>query len=98
MTYLEYNKLVEETKRTRKEANANVYRIARAIQDVLPGNGAFTVEMHDRVQELYIQLGRAIETAKTASDIVDYYVNDGGACTDLDRIEVKPFEEEDEYI
>lgn len=108
MTFTEYEKLVKEVELTRHVANSNVVRLAKGICDYMPYDSDFSPAAREKIDILYRKLGEAIETAKNASDVADYYRNDKGACVDvvLDRMEVKDVsvgetlneEKEDEYI
>lgn len=108
MTFNEYEKLVKEVERTRVIANHNVEQLAKGICDYMPYDRDFSPAAREKIDILYRKLGEAIETAKNASDVADYYRNDGGACVDvvLDRLEIKRIdvkemldeEKEDEYI
>lgn len=108
MTFTEYEKLVKEVEKTRREANMNVVRLAEGICDYMSCDSDFSPASREKIDILYRKLGEAIETAKNASDVADYYRNDEGACVDivLDRMAVKGVnvkemlneEMEDEYI
>lgn len=100
MNFEAYKKLVEAAKNDRYKANCNVASIAGRIYDVMPRDGEFKIETMCRVEKLYIMLGKAIEQARTASDIYEYYITDD-ACNDcvLDRLDVNRYNpgDEDDY-
>lgn len=100
MTFKEYAELVKKAEHDRYAANCNVASIAGRIYDLMPRDGEFKIETMTRVKKLYAMLGEAIEQARTASDIYDYYITDD-ACTNsvLDRLMVKRYEigDEDNY-
>lgn len=108
MTFTEYEKLVKEVELTRHKANSNVVRLAKGICDYMPYDSDFSPAAREKIDILYRKLGEAIETAKNASDVADYYRNDEGACVDivLDRLAIEDIdvkemlkeEKEDEYI
>jgi hypothetical protein len=108
MTFTEYEKLVKEVELTRHVANSNVVRLAKGICDYMPYDSDFSPATREKIDILYKKLGEAIETAKNASDVADYYRNDERACVDvvLDRLNIKGVdvkeilkeEKEDEYI
>ena len=97
MTFKEYAELVKKAEHDRYAANCNVASIAGRIYELMPRDGSFTCETMGRVINLYAMLGEAIEQARTASDIYDYYITDD-ACTDcvLDRLDVIRYNPGDE--
>jgi hypothetical protein len=100
MNFKEYAELVKKAENDRYKANCNVASIAGRIYDLMPRDGDFTSETMGRIKNLYAMLGEAIEQARTASDIYEYYITDD-ACTDcvLDRLDVKQYRlgDEDRY-
>lgn len=97
MNFKKYAELVKKADNDRYMANYNVASIAGRINDLVPRDGEFKIETMARVKKLYAMLGEAIEQARTASDIYDYYITDD-ACTDcvLDRLDVNRYNPEDE--